>query len=104
MNVRNAVAVLCILASPALGDQWTAQKCSLYQIAFRDAVGMLGDEGLREVFLQQNEAFITSGCTEQGHVCAKTPQEIKLADLLTVMTMNEGMASTFVPFGCKPAP
>lgn len=80
---------------------WVEQKCDLYQRAFRDAVAMLGSDGLRASFLDQNGAFIASGCTTQGHVCAETPDEIALADLLTVMTMNEGMASTFVPFGCR---
>ncbi len=81
---------------------WQEQKCNLYQHAFRDGVAMLGPEGLRTSFLDQNDSFVRSGCTAQGHVCAEPPEEIALADLLTVMTMNEGMASTFVPFGCKP--
>lgn len=85
----------------AADGDWTARKCVLYEAAFADAVAILGKTGLRPAFLRQNDAFIASGCVTQGGVCAETPEEIALADMLTVMTMNEGMASTFVPFGCK---
>lgn len=34
-------------------------------------------------------------------VCPVTEAELELANLLTIMTMNEGMASTFVPFKCS---
>ena len=82
---------------------WAAKKCGLYQLAFQDAIGMLGMAGLGSAFLEQNDEVIASGCAANIRVCAKTSEEIALADLLTVMTMNEGMASTFVPFSCKPA-
>jgi len=82
---------------------WAAEKCELYQLAVRDAAEIVGTSDLRPEFLAQNDAFIASGCTSQAPVCAETKGEIALADLLTVMTMNEGMASTFVPFSCKPA-
>ncbi len=99
-----AAIALSLVASPAFPDSWTEQKCTLYQSAFADALTMSGTMGLRDEFIRRNEEFIRSGCTTQGHVCPQTPEEHALADLLTLMTMNEGMASTFVPFGCKPLP
>lgn len=88
----------------AAADEWTMRKCDLYQAAFADAVALRGRDGLRPRFLEANRAFIAAGCVQRGRVCAETPEEIALADLLTIMTMNEGMASTFVPFGCASDP
>lgn len=81
-------------------DNWANQKCSLYRRAVNDAISILGPNGLRSNFLEQNERFIEDGCQEQGSVCPQSEKEIDFANLLTIMTMNEGMASTFVPFGC----
>ena len=78
----------------------TEQKCAIYVRAFDDAVGMVEPEGLSAEFLAQNEAFIAGGCTDYIRICPTSAQEYRLVDILTLMTMNEGMASTFVPFGC----
>jgi hypothetical protein len=94
-------ALFAVQDPAPLPADWSAEKCDLYQQAFSDALAAVGPAGLRPGFLAQNDAFIASGCTTQGSVCAETEAEIALADLLTIMTMNEGMASTFVPFGCK---
>ena len=83
------------------GLTWTQQKCRLYESAFRDAVEIQGADGLRPAFLQENADFIAAGCTTERPICPETAQEGALADLLTVLTMNEGMASTFVPFACR---
>jgi hypothetical protein len=79
---------------------WTEQKCTLYARAFDDAVGMVDADRLSAAFLARNEAFIAGGCTEYIRICPTSAEEYRLADILTLMTMNEGMASTFVPFGC----
>lgn len=79
---------------------WTEQKCALYAHAFDDAVGMVDADGLSTEFLAWNEAFIAGGCTEYIRICPTSAEEYRLADFLTLMTMNEGMASTFAPFGC----
>ncbi|QIE44631.1 hypothetical protein G5B38_03280 [Pseudohalocynthiibacter aestuariivivens] len=95
------IFTLCALPLSAVAqDDWSQRKCDLYQQAFADAVTAQGAVGLRPEFLNQNAGFIASGCLTQGTVCARTAEEIALANLLTVMTMNEGMASTFVPFAC----
>ena len=83
------------------GLTWTEQKCVLYAAAVQDALGILGQDGIGDAFLATNDAFIEGGCIAQGHVCPQTEQEGNLVNLLTVMTMNEGMASTFVPFRCS---
>lgn len=91
--------LLCVPAAEA--QDWTAQKCALCALAVDDALGLLGLEGLSEGFLAQNDDFLASGCVTPEKICATSTQELAFANLLTVMTMNEGMASTFVPFGCR---
>lgn len=108
-------ACLTCLAAPALaqsndppapeplegpGDEWTAKKCELYTQIVRDAITLQGHDGLSNAFLSTNQRFIDRGCQGARTLCPQSDAEFKLADLLTVMTMNEGMASTFVPFGC----
>lgn len=88
-------------AEEAPADVWTLRKCALYAQATEDALAALGREGLSPRFIEENQAFIASGCVAPARICAKTAQDYALADLLTMMTMNEGMASTFVPFGCE---
>ncbi|WP_136635657.1 hypothetical protein [Pseudooceanicola onchidii] len=92
--------VLALSAHGAQADDWSDRKCALYQDAVTDALHALGADGIRPEFTDQNEAFLAGGCTGPEKVCAVTPEERALADMLTVMTMNEGMASTFVPFAC----
>ena len=82
------------------GLTWTEQKCVLYERAVDDTFDIMGTDGFTNSFLEANIAFIASGCMTQGDVCPVTEAELEFADFLTVMTMNEGMASTFVPFGC----
>lgn len=76
------------------------KKCVLYAYAVSDAIDIQGLDGLRKEFLAENQAFIDGGCQTPGSVCPFTDAELELANLLTIMTMNEGMASTFVPFKC----
>ena len=81
-------------------DSRVAQKCVLYESAVRDAISLQGAEGLRVEFLTENQKFIDAGCAERVEICPMTDEEWTLAETLLKMTMNEGMASTFVPFGC----
>lgn len=99
-------AIMTCLAFPAQtqdlqGLSWSEQKCVLYDSAVEAALDFQGLDGLREEFLSENQSFIEGGCHTPGHVCPITDAEIELANLLTIMTMNEGMASTFVPFNCR---
>jgi hypothetical protein len=99
-------AIMTFLAFPGgaqdlEGLTWSEQKCVLYVRAVEAALGFQGPDGLREEFLSENQSFIDGGCQTPGNVCPITDAEIELANLLTIMTMNEGMASTFVPFSCR---
>jgi hypothetical protein len=81
-------------------DSWTARTCDLYRRAVGDALALPGPDGLGQAFMEAHAAFLEGGCVDRAPICARREQEIAVADLLTVMTMTEGMASTFVPFGC----
>jgi len=83
------------------GLTWKEQKCVLYERAVGDAFDILGRDGFTQKFHDANGAFIGSGCVTQGAVCPVKDIEFDFANLLTSMTMSEGMASTFVPFGCR---
>lgn len=89
-----------VIAQDLEGLTWREQKCVLYGRAVETAVASIGKDGLRENFLADNLAFIDGGCQGKGNICPVTGAEIEFANLLTVLTMNEGMASTFVPFNC----
>ncbi|MCB1465503.1 hypothetical protein [Paenirhodobacter sp. CAU 1674] len=100
-----SVVLLCLAppvrAQDLEGLTWSEQKCVLYQRAVDAALGFQGLDGLRTEFLTRNQSFIDSGCQAPADVCPVTEAELELANLLTIMTMNEGMASTFVPFKCS---
>jgi hypothetical protein len=82
------------------GSTWTEQKCVLYQRAWDSAYAAIGPDGISAEFISKNTAFVSTGCQEPIGVCPRSDEEINMANMLTVMTMSEGMASTFVPFNC----
>lgn len=90
-------------ASPS-GSQkktWAQKKCEIYRTYWAELLAKRGKQGLGEAFLARNEAFIASGCSIRGDACPRSPQELDAANTLTILTMNAGMASTFVPFSCS---
>ncbi|KIN65971.1 hypothetical protein Z945_276 [Sulfitobacter noctilucae] len=104
------LALLCLqlCSSPAWADDiqfedmtWPEQKCVLYQRAWDWAYDGIGPDGISAEFVAQNDDFVATGCIEQIVVCPRSQEEFDMANMLTVMTMNEGMASTFVPFTCR---
>jgi hypothetical protein len=89
-------------AAQESGSQsWTAQKCARYRQAWTDVQARRGIHGIGPEFLERHEAFLASGCTAKGEVCPKSPEELDLANVLTVAAMNAGTASTFLPFACR---
>ncbi len=86
-------------AAAAQDSDWSARKCALYTDAWAHAATGEALNGVSADFLAAHEAFLSSGCRE-GRVCPVTGAELALADTLTLMSMAEGMASTFVPFAC----
>ena len=105
MTLRLNAAFAAVLAFNSAGpvaaqNDWQTQKCGLYERAWTRALESLGSDDINYNFLATNENFIASGCTENIKACPTSIQEIQIADLLTMVMMNEGTASTFLPFGC----
>ncbi len=87
-------------AQPAPPENWPAIKCERYTKAYAEALSKLGRKGLSPDFLDAHEAFLASGCSIKGEVCPRSAEELNLANVMVVMVMNQGMASTFMPFAC----
>lgn len=87
-------------AQPAPPENWPAIKCERYTKAYGEALSKLGRKGLSPDFLEAHEAFLASGCSIKGEVCPRSAEELNLANVMVVMGMNQGMASTFMPFAC----
>lgn len=115
MNIAKLLAMVSLIFAPApalaqdlapdlaqnlAGKTWREQKCILYQSAWHDAFGLVDATGLSRGFIAGNDAFVASGCLTGRKICPRSKAEYDMANLLTMMTMNEGMASTFVPFSC----
>lgn len=87
-------------AQPTPPENWPAIKCERYTKAYGAALSKLGRKGLSPDFLNAHEAFLASGCSIRGEVCPRSAEELNLANVMVVMGMNQGMASTFMPFAC----
>jgi hypothetical protein len=59
-----------------------------------------GRNGASEGFLEGNDAFLRSGCRAARMLCPQTAKDRKLADALAIRVVNEGMSTTFLPYGC----
>ena len=86
---------------PPSGSAWAQEKCRRYREGYQDLVTRRGKPGPGAAFLRDHEAFLASGCTARASVCPRSAAEIDLANALTVMAMNFGAASTFLPFACR---
>jgi len=80
---------------------WSEGKCERYKKAWSDALARRGTQGLGQEFLDRHEAFLASGCTAQADVCPRSAEELDLANVLVILAMNAGTASTFPPFFCR---
>jgi hypothetical protein len=76
-----------------------SEKCEIYRVAW-GSVSASSKSPLSESFVQANTEFLKGGCVEYAAVCPRTEADFAAANRLTVLTMNKGMASTFVPFRC----
>lgn len=108
--VRLALAASLVLSPAAPGfaqprppENWPAVKCERYTKAYAEALAKFGRKGLGQPFLDAHEAFLTSGCSIRGEVCPRSAEELNLANVMVIMGMNQGMASTFMPFACRKA-
>jgi hypothetical protein len=104
---RAAALVLAVLvAVPALAQRpaprsWTEEKCARYGEAWPEALARFGRQGLSQAFLGAHAVFLASGCRSREPVCPRSTQEEDIANAMTVVAMNAGMASSFVPFRCR---
>ncbi len=95
------LGVAAAQAQPRSSGDWNEVKCTRYAEAWSQALGRFGREGLGAAFLDAHAAFLASGCRDRAGVCPRSPQELALADVMTVAAMNAGTASSFVPFICR---
>ena len=80
---------------------WPTEKCNRYRKAYDQSVARLGKKGLGAEFLASHDAFLASNCQARAEVCARSKEELDLANRLVVLAMNSGMSSTFLPFNCR---
>ncbi len=91
------------LSNPSLAQQsgrryTNAEKCEIYRLAVGASIKRIG--GLSDAFIKENNDFIKSGCLDYSFVCPRNASDLSFANEMTVVTMNKGLASTFVPFKC----
>ena len=89
-------------ATPRGGPGWHDRKCRLYRQAWDQTLAHRGSAGLGADFLASHKAFLDSNCTQRADVCARSPEELDLANTMVVLSMNFGAASTMAPFYCRP--
>ena len=82
-------------------QSWSEVKCARYTKAWTDALSRRGTQGLGPDFIARHEAFLASGCMARADVCPRSAEELDLANVLTILAMNAGTASTFLPFACR---
>lgn len=99
-----ALVLLPGTAAAQISPEWTAEKCRLYTRAWDHATAGEGQTGLTPGFLAAHDTFLSDGCRSRGHVCPVTPEEIALANMLSLMAVAEGMAGSFLPFSCNRPP
>ncbi|WP_342362626.1 hypothetical protein [Terrarubrum flagellatum] len=75
-------------------------KCETYRKSFDGAVNRLGKKGLGQEFLDRNAAFIASNCAGERNVCPRSPEELRVANVI-VMQAVSGTGGTFMPFACR---
>ncbi len=92
--------VALLAASPALAQDWPAEKCRRYSEAWDTATQHRGTAGLSPAFLAAHAAFLGSGCRERA-ACPRSLEDIAMADTMTLLALNAGMSGTFLPFICR---
>ena len=80
---------------------WPTEKCNRYKKAYEQALNRQGKQGLSPGFLASHDAFLASNCQARADVCARSKEELDLANRLVLMAMNSGMSGTFLPFNCR---
>jgi len=89
------------LAQQNGSTDWPTEKCNRYRKAYDQSIARLGKKGLGADFLASHDAFLASNCQARAEVCARSREELELANRLVLMAMNSGMSGTFLPFTCR---
>jgi hypothetical protein len=82
-------------------SNWREVKCVRYASAWSEALKRKGTQGLGREFVEGHDAFIASGCTAGVAVCPRSAEELDMANIMVLATLNAGIASTFPPFSCR---
>lgn len=101
LAVMVAMGSIASFAQQSGGTDWPTEKCNRYRKAYDQSVARLGKKGLGPEFLASHDAFLASNCQARAEVCARSKEELELANRLVLMAMNSGMSSTFLPFNCR---
>lgn len=88
----------------AVPDAWTIEKCDRYHRAFTDLLKVFEKQGITDAFIRGNRDFIAAGCSNGADICPTSPGDMEFANALTLMAMNGGAASSFLPFVCRGSP
>lgn len=99
--VTLALAGTAAFAQQSGGTDWPTEKCNRYKKAYDQSIAYLGKKGLGAEFLASHDAFLASNCQARAEVCARSKEELELANRLVLMAMNSGMSGTFLPFTCR---
>jgi len=89
------------IAQQGSASDWPTEKCNRYKKAYEQSLNRQGKQGLSPDFLASHEAFLASNCQARAEVCARSKEELDLANKLVLMAMNSGMSGTFLPFNCR---
>ena len=87
--------------SGSTGTDWPTEKCNRYRQAYDQSRARRGQKGRGAAMHASPDAFLASNCQARAEVCARSKEELELANRLVVMAMNSGMSSTFLPFNCR---
>ena len=102
------LTVVCALAAPAGAAEakrsWRAEKCFRYGRDWNEALRRFSRAGLSPQFIDGVAAFIGSDCASLDKICPRTAKDREFVDILAIRVVNEGMSTTFLPFGCPHSP
>ncbi|HEX2552975.1 MAG TPA: hypothetical protein VHL98_04685 [Microvirga sp.] len=107
VSIAALAAWTLLLGSPDPAAQegrsqtWSEVKCERYAKAWSDLLSRRGKAGLGPDFIERHEAFTASGCTARADVCPRSAEELDVANVMVILAMNAGTASTFLPFACR---
>ena len=88
------------LAAGSSDRNWKEEKCVRYKAAWARFLLKRGSAGLGPEFMQTHDQFLASDCSIRS-VCPVSREELDVANTLTILAMNAGTASTFLPFSCS---